>query len=113
MDCLFCKIAKNEIPVNKIYEDDLVAAFNDINPVAPIHALIIPKIHITSVLELEEAHSELLGHIFAVINKLAVDLGLSKDGFRIVTNCGENGGQSIPHLHFHLIGGRNMQWPPG
>lgn len=113
MDCLFCKIANGEIPVKKIYEDDKMLAFEDINPVAPVHVLIIPKSHITSAMEIDDDNSEVVGHIFRVAKKLAIQFGISEGGFRIVNNCGEDGGQSVKHLHFHLIGGRTMNWPPG
>lgn len=113
MDCLFCKIASGKIPVEQIYEDEFIVAFNDINPVAPVHVLIISKEHIASVMELNNTHFDTLGHIFNAIRKLALQLNISNEGFRVVTNIGENGGQSVEHLHFHLIGGRNMQWPPG
>lgn len=113
MDCLFCKIASAEIPVEKIYEDDLVIAFNDINPEAPVHVLIIPKKHTTSIMELTNEDFNTIGHIFKVIQELALKLNISEAGFRVITNCGEDGGQSVGHLHFHLIGGRSMNWPPG
>lgn len=113
MNCLFCKIANDEIPVEKLYYDDKIVAFKDINPVAKVHILIIPREHIESVMELNEKHFDIINHIFVVIKKLAEEYNISKEGFRVVTNCGDNGGQTIKHLHFHLIGGRNMQWPPG
>jgi histidine triad (HIT) family protein len=113
MDCLFCKIASGDIPVEKLYDDEYVTAFKDINPVAPVHILVIPKKHITSILELNNSNIDILSKLFKVINKLSEEFNISKDGFRVITNCGENGGQSVKHLHFHLIGGRNMQWPPG
>lgn len=113
MDCLFCKIIKGEIPSTKVYEDELVYAFNDITPVAPVHVLIIPKEHISSAVEVEEKNSAVIGHIFAVANKISKDLGIDKSGFRIVNNCGEDGGQTVHHIHFHLLGGRNLTWPPG
>lgn len=113
MDCIFCKIANSEIQVEKIYSDDKVIAFNDINPVAPVHILIIPKEHIPSATDLIDVQFDIVAHIFRVIKKLAQDYGLSEKGFRIVNNVGEDGGQSVNHLHFHLIGGRRMDWPPG
>lgn len=113
MDCLFCKIIKGEIPSTKVYEDDLVYAFNDITPVASTHVLIIPKEHIASALEIDEKNASLIGHIFAVANKIAKGVGIDEKGFRIVNNCGEDGGQTVHHIHFHLIGGRNLSWPPG
>ena len=112
MDCIFCKIASHEIPSRKAYEDDLVYAFYDLDPQAPVHILIIPKQHISSAAELHEANSGIVAHIFIVAAKLAQELEL-KNGFRIVNNCGEDGGQTVQHLHFHLLGGRKMAWPPG
>ena len=111
-DCLFCKIAAGTIPSRKAYEDDLVLAFYDIAPAAPTHILVIPKEHIPSAAALGEQYAVLLGRIFAVIAKLAQELGLS-DGFRIVSNVGESAGQSVLHLHFHLLAGRALGWPPG
>ena len=108
MDCLFCKIAAGEIPSKKAYEDEKVFAFYDIDPQAPVHILVIPKEHIQSVPE----NQEIVGHIFTVIAKLARELNL-EDGYRVVSNVGQQGGQSVPHLHFHLLGGRNLGWPPG
>ncbi len=112
-DCIFCKIVEKEIPSSIVYEDDLVLAFKDINPEAPVHILVIPKKHIYSAMDLDEQSSHLIGHIILVSKKLAVDLGISETGFRIVNNCGEQGGQTVNHLHFHLLGGRQLQWPPG
>lgn len=111
-DCIFCKIIKGEIPSKKIYEDDKVIAFHDINPEAPVHVLIIPKEHIESANDLNEENSSLVAHIFMVIAKLAKDLKIDKDGYRVVNNCGEYGGQTVPHLHFHLFGGKSFGWPP-
>lgn len=112
-DCIFCKIVNGEIPTEKVYEDEKVLAFNDINPEAPIHILVIPKEHIPSMNDINENKKELIGHIHIVINKVAKEKGLDKDGYRVVNNCGKNGGQEVPHLHFHLLGGRSMNWPPG
>ena len=112
MDCLFCKIANGDIPTNKIYEDDLVLAFNDIDPQAPVHFLVIPKQHIQSVDYINNQNSAIIGHIFEVIAKLAAELNLT-DGYRVVTNCGKDGGQSVGHLHFHILGKRSLKWPPG
>ena len=113
-DCLFCKIAAGQIPSAKVYEDDLVYAFRDISPQAPTHVLVIPKKHIKSVTEISPSEDkELLSRIFEVIGIVAKQEGIDKDGFRVVSNIGENGQQSVPHLHFHVIGGRSMQWPPG
>ena len=113
MDCLFCKISKGEIPSAKVYEDDLVYAFLDIEPQAPVHIIIIPKEHIASANELNDENAGVVGHIFAVAAKIANDRGFAKDGYRIVNNCGENGGQTVGHLHFHVLAGRNLGWPPG
>ena len=112
MDCLFCKIAAGEIPSKKAYEDEKVYAFYDIDPQAPVHILVIPKEHIQSVSQITPENQEIVGHIFTVIAKLAKELDL-KDGYRVMSNVGEQGGQSVPHLHFHLLGGRNLSWPPG
>ncbi len=112
MDCIFCKIANNEIPSNKIYEDENIVAFNDLDPQAPIHVLIIPKEHIQSANQISEDNRDVIGKIFMVAAKIAKELGLEK-GYRIVNNCGEDGGQTVQHLHFHLLGGRKMNWPAG
>ena len=111
-DCIFCKIAEKKIPSTAVYEDDKVLAFKDADPQAPTHVLIIPKTHIKNILEVAE-DSGLMNHIFGVINKLADELGLKDAGFRVVANTGEDGGQTVEHLHFHLLGGRKMSWPPG
>ena len=113
MDCLFCKIIAGEIPSSKVYEDDLVYAFNDISPAAPVHVLIIPKNHISSANELNEDNAAIVSHIFLVAVKIAKQLGIAENGYRIVNNCGKDGGQTVGHLHFHLLGGRNLGWPPG
>lgn len=113
MDCLFCKIINGEIPSNKVYEDDLVYAFRDIEPQAPVHILIIPKEHIASANELNDENCAIVGHIFSVAAKIAKSEGIAEGGYRIVNNCGENGGQTVGHLHFHMLGGRSLQWPPG
>ncbi len=112
-DCLFCKIAAGEIPTNMLYEDDIAVAFADIDPQAPVHILVIPKTHITSVDALTDETAPIATHCLMVAAKLAKENGLSENGYRIVTNIGEAGGQSVPHLHFHLLGGRNLGWPPG
>ena len=111
--CLFCKIVAGEIPAATVHEDDLIIAIDDINPVAPVHQLLIPRRHVESAAQLAETDSELLGRLFAVAAKLAADAGLPDSGYRLVTNIGVDGGQSVPHLHVHLIGGRRMAWPPG
>jgi len=112
-DCIFCKIVRGEISAGKVYEDDLLLAFKDINPAAPTHILIIPKEHIPSINEVVPAQQQLMGHILVVAAKLASEMGLTEDGYRIVNNCGRDGGQTVFHLHFHLLGGRSLQWPPG
>ena len=112
MDCLFCKIAAGDIPSNKVYEDDRVLAFYDIEPQAPFHVLIIPKEHISSAAEINTNNSGIIAHIFEVAAKIADENGLD-NGFRIVTNCGEDGGQTVGHLHFHMLAKRLLAWPPG
>ena len=110
-ECLFCKIIKGEIPSKKAYEDDLCYAFYDIDPQAPIHFLVIPKAHIRSCAEVTGGNSALVGHMFQVIAKVTKELGITD--FRVVSNCGQQAGQSVPHLHFHVLAGRDMTWPPG
>ena len=110
-DCLFCKIIAGEIPSNKVYEDELCYAFYDIAPQAPTHFLVVPKAHIQSVTAITPENSAVVAHIFQVIAKLCKDLGL--DSYRIVSNIGEQAGQSVHHLHFHVLSGRDMTWPPG
>lgn len=112
MDCLFCKIANGEIPSKKAYEDEDVFAFYDLSPQAPTHILFIPKNHIGSAGDIDASNSKVVAHIFEAIAKLAIELHL-EDGFRVVTNCGESAGQSVQHLHFHLLSGRTFSWPPG
>ena len=113
MDCLFCKIIAGDIPSAKVYEDDKVYAFRDIEPQAPVHILIIPKEHIASANELTEENASIVGHIFSVAAKIAKEEGISEGGYRIVNNCGQDGGQTVGHLHVHMLGGRSLQWPPG
>lgn len=113
-ECIFCKIAQGEIPSTILYEDDKVIAFQDINSQAPSHFLVIPKKHIISMVDVtEEDRQEVIPHIFKIIQHLAEEFNLNEKGFRIVNNCGEQGGQTVAHLHFHLLGGRQMLWPPG
>ena len=107
-DCIFCKIANKEIPSSIVYEDEEILAFRDINPVAPVHVLVIPKKHIDSAICLKEEDKELVGKIYMVINKIAKQEGIDESGFRIVVNCGEDGGQEVKHLHFHIIGGKKL-----
>ena len=111
-ECLFCKIAAGEIPSKKCFEDEDVLAFYDIDPKAPVHVLIIPKKHIASVADTDESDFMLYARIFSAAKKLAEELGLEK-GYRIVTNIGKDAGQAVAHLHFHLLGGRSLGWPPG
>lgn len=105
-NCIFCKIIKGEIPSNKVYEDDQCYAFRDINPQAPTHILVVPKCHITSCAEITEENAALVGHIFSVIAKIAQQEGLTDHGFRVISNCGKDAGQTVPHLHFHILGGK-------
>lgn len=111
-DCLFCRIAAGEIPSSQVYSDELVYAFNDIDPQAPTHFLVIPREHITSCAAVNAENSAVVAHIFEVIAELAKKLGFT-DGFRVVSNCGASAGQSVEHLHFHVLSGRDMTWPPG
>jgi histidine triad (HIT) family protein len=113
MDCLFCKIIKGEIPSNKVYEDEYVYAFRDIDPKAPTHVLIIPKKHIGSTNELETEDTVLLGKVYEAVKKIAVTEGVDQSGYRVVSNTLSDGGQTVAHLHFHLLGGRSLTWPPG
>ena len=110
-DCLFCKIARGDIPSNKVYEDDDCLAFYDIDPQAPVHFLVIPKEHIGSCGEITPENSGLVSHLFEVISRVTKELGANQ--FRVVSNCGAQAGQSVPHLHFHVLAGRDMTWPPG
>ena len=107
-DCLFCKIIKGEIPSNKVYEDDEILAFKDINPAAPIHILVIPKKHITSLAHLEKEDEAIVGRIYGVINKIAEEQGVKEKGYRVIVNCGKDGGQEVMHLHFHLLAGKQL-----
>ena len=110
-DCLFCKIAEGQIPSKKVYEDEVCYAFYDIDPQAPTHFLVIPKAHIGSVSEVDTGNSAVVAHIFEVIAKLAKEMGM--ESYRVVSNIGEQAGQSVFHLHFHVLSGRDMTWPPG
>ncbi len=112
-DCLFCRIIEGEIPAERVHEDDLVVAIDDINPVAPVHKLLMSRQHIASAAELGERDGAMLGRLFAVAAQLAADAGLPERGYRLVSNVGADGGQSVPHLHVHLVGGRRFAWPPG
>ena len=107
-DCLFCKIVKGEIPSSKVYEDEEILAFKDINPAAPIHILIIPKKHIISLAHMEKEDEALIGRIYGVINEIARDQGFKENGYRVIVNCGKDGGQEVMHLHFHLLAGKQL-----
>jgi len=111
---IFSKIISREIPADIVYETNNILAFRDINPQAPVHILIIPKLEIPTIKEINSTeHSNLLGEMYDAANKIAKDEGISEDGFRLVFNCGDNGGQDVYHIHMHLLGGRKMKWPPG
>ncbi len=107
-DCIFCKIVNGEIPSNKVYEDDNVLAFKDLNPQMPVHILVIPKKHIESIIDLKEEDEKLVGKVFTAINKIANDIGVDKEGFRVISNCGQDAGQTVKHLHFHVLAGKKM-----
>lgn len=109
---IFGKIIRQEIPVERVYEDDQALAFRDINPQAPVHLLVIPKEHIESLATIAPEQQALMGHLMGVIQQVATEAGLT-DGYRVVTNIGSDGGQTVPHLHFHILGGRGLGWPPG
>ena len=110
MDCVFCKILAGEIPSDILYQDEEVIAFRDINPIAPTHLLIVSKKHIPSLLHLTDAEAPLIGHMVKVANQLAREHGVAESGYRLVINCGKEGGQLVPHLHMHLLGGQVLKW---
>ena len=112
-DCIFCKIAKKEIPADVVYEDDDFLAFKDLNPQAPVHVLFIPKEHVATLDELGEADAGKIGKLFLKIKDAARKEGIARDGYRVVANCNRNAGQEVFHVHFHLLGGRKFTWPPG
>lgn len=112
-DCLFCKIIKGEIPSTKVYEDDYVYAFNDIEPQAPFHVIVVPKEHIKCANDINGENSIYIAKIFEAVKIIAKELNIDEDGYRVVNNCGENGGQTVGHIHFHLMGGRQFTWPAG
>lgn len=112
-DCLFCKIAGGEIPASFVYEDEQVVAFEDIDPKAPVHVLIIPRQHVTTVADLGADPDGVMSSLTKAANQVAADRGILTDGYRLTVNCGVDGGQSVYHLHMHLLGGRGMSWPPG
>jgi len=109
-DCLFCRIIRGEIPSQKVYEDEHVYAFRDISPIAPVHVLIVPKEHLTDAMALTGEKTAVAGYVFAAAARIAKQEGLEEKGFRVVTNCGSDAGQTVPHLHFHLLGGKPMSW---
>ena len=113
MDCIFCKIADKKIPAKLVYEDDKVVAFDDINPQAPTHTLIIPREHIATVNDLQPSHNALVGHMFQVAREVAKQKGIAESGYRSVFNCNRDSGQEVFHIHLHVLGGRKMSWPPG
>ena len=112
-ECLFCRIAAGEIPAKIVFDDENVVAFEDINPQAPIHIVIIPRKHIPTVLDLTDEDQELVGHLHMVANQIAAEKSLADDGFRLVTNCKKSAGQEVFHIHMHMLGGREFSWPPG
>jgi len=112
-DCIFCKVASGEIESKKVYEDEEIVAFHDINKKAPVHILIIPRKHITSLLDADTQDAALLGKLHLVASQLAKEHGVAESGFRLVLNCNRDAGQSVDHVHLHLLGGRPMGWPPG
>ena len=107
-NCIFCKIIAKQIPSDIVYEDEEIIAFKDIHPAAPIHILVIPKKHIPSLVELEEEDEKIVGRIYTVIKKIAKQVGIEKEGYRVIVNCGKDAGQEVPHLHFHLLGGKKL-----
>ena len=112
-DCVFCKIVSGQIPSQKVFEDEDIIAVRDINPQAPVHVLILPKKHLASVLEVHESGGEFTRRLVQVVRTIARQEGIAERGFRLLTNTGPDGGQAVAHLHFHLLGGRKMGWPPG
>lgn len=112
-NCIFCKILAGEIPAKVVFEDEWLQAVEDIDPQAPVHLVIFPRKHVRTTLDLTEEDNALVGHIFQVAGRLAQEFDIAADGFRVVNNCNEAGGQSVWHVHFHLLGGRDMTWPPG
>ncbi len=112
-DCLFCKIIEGEIPADIVFENDDALAFRDVNPQAPTHILIIPRKHISTVNDLTEEHELIMGRLFSVAKTIAAQEGVSEDGYRMVVNCNEKAGQTVFHIHMHLLAGRSMSWPPG
>ena len=112
-DCIFCGIARGDVPADMVYEDDDVVAFRDLDPRAPTHVLVIPRRHLASIDDMAEGDEELIGQVFAAAKRVARGQGIDAGGYRLVTNIGDNAGQTVPHLHVHVLGGRRMTWPPG
>lgn len=112
-DCLFCKIVNGDIPADKLYEDEDVLAFRDLNPQAPVHVLVIPKMHIATLNDLHDGNAAVMGSLYRGAGRVAAELGIADDGYRAVMNCNAQGGQTVYHIHLHLLGGRQMTWPPG
>jgi len=112
-DCIFCKIANHELPAETVLENDHIIAFRDIQPQAPVHVLLIPKRHISSAYDISPADAQIIGEIHLAAKQVADDFDLKKDGYRLLTNIGTHGQQTVMHLHYHLLGGRQLQWPPG
>jgi len=112
-ECLFCKMVSGEIAPDKVYEDDDVLAFRDIGPQAPLHVLVIPKEHISTLNDLEQRHATVLGKMYLAVKQIAAQEGVAEGGYRTVMNCNRDGGQTVYHIHLHMLGGRGMQWPPG
>ncbi|HNP35006.1 MAG TPA: histidine triad nucleotide-binding protein [Woeseiaceae bacterium] len=112
-DCIFCRIIDGDIPADIIYESHSALAFRDINPQAPTHALIIPRQHISTINDIDDTHHEIVGSLFSAAREVAAQEGLAEDGYRVVMNCNEAAGQTVFHIHLHLLGGRNLSWPPG
>lgn len=112
-DCLFCKIIAGEIPSDIVYQDDKIIAFKDIQPQAPVHILVLPKEHIPTIMDVTAENSQLIGHLHMKVKEIAEILGVSESGLRLVCNYGKHGDQIVPHIHFHLLGGRPLTWPPG
>ncbi|MDD4238194.1 MAG: histidine triad nucleotide-binding protein [Desulfotomaculaceae bacterium] len=112
-DCLFCKIVKKEIPADIVYENERVLVFKDINPIAPVHLLVIPKKHISTLTDMDKEDTLLMGQVQLTAARLAVEMGFAEGGFRLVNNCGRGAGQLVMHIHYHLLAGRPLSWPPG
>ena len=111
-ECIFCRVGRGEIPAEKLFEDEFVVAFRDIHPVAPVHVLVIPKQHLTAAWELDQSHGFMLARMFIAANSVATQTGIEDRGYRLVVNAGRDAGQSVDHLHMHVLGGERMGWPP-